>query len=125
MSEEQVLDEFTRLFSKHSGRYGRFAGREPMVTFSDELSLTHARNERRFAEVEPRGLHFFFAHEIRKLSAEHRLGLLAHELGHALHGPKPHGEADADRVARDYFGVEIKYDRRWRGRGLQVGRWVR
>lgn len=90
------------------------------LQFSERLSRIHRRNRRRYAECEPAARRFFFAREILTLPARHRLGLAAHEIGHALHGSADHSEDDADRAALAGTGVRIGYDRRWPGKGVQV-----
>lgn len=100
------------------------------VTIADPgspLSRTHARNPRRYAQCVPAEGTFEFAPQVLWLPRGNRIGLIAHELGHwAAHvlGDPGHSEADADRAALEEFGVEIRYDRRWPGKGLQAGRFV-
>lgn len=93
------------------------------VTFTAALDQEHARNCRRYAQVEPEGLVFEFARAILDLGPKHRLGLLAHEVGHCLAhrvlGPE-HSEDEADQCALGALGLRIRYDHKWPGKGLQI-----
>lgn len=92
-----------------------------------DLRREHARTERRYATVDlgARPIKFMFAPQVLALPRANRLGLIRHEIGHALLRNVPgHSEADADEVARARLGP-VGYDPRWlggRGRGLQRGR---
>lgn len=96
--------------------------------FCDDLSKTHQRNSRRYAEVDLKSGVFIFAVQTLWLPAPNRLGLLAHEVGHKIAnrilGPN-HTEAQADEAAKHYCRVAITYDTRWPGKGLQHGRLLR
>jgi len=81
---------------------------------------------RRYAQVRfaSHGVIAEFDPAILWLPRAHRLGLIAHEIGHALLGPGPHTEDQADAAAAAKFPLgRIVYDRRWPGKGLQ--KWVR
>lgn len=85
------------------------------------LDAEHARNPRRYAQMfrtEDGGVVFEFAREIAHLPYPWRLGLYAHEVGHALcDGTETEDEADA--AAERALGLKIVYDGRWPGKGLQ------
>ena len=100
-------------------RRGR-GGSGPRLVPSEKLSRTNARNPRRFAETDGRDI--FVAPEILVLPKQQRTGLLGHECGHFVLWGVKHSEADADRMAREVFGVAISYSNAWPGRGLQTGR---
>lgn len=98
----------------------------PTVELSDDLDRTHCRNSRRYAEVVPGRRAFFFAPQVLWLPRANRLGLIAHEIGHVLAFEElgmDHDERVADEAALE-IGVEIRYDRRWPGKGLQSGRFL-
>lgn len=119
ISERRFLAEFMIVWSR-SGLAG-----SPRVTFCDRVEGIHRRNKRRFAETDVAKAHFYFAHSIRSLPPSLRLGLIAHEVGHALHGRRRHSEDDADFAARQVLGVAISYERRgFPGKGVQRGRWL-
>jgi hypothetical protein len=111
ISRERLAEEFLEL-ARRAG-LGRCA-----LDFSERMRRVHEKRARRYAEVEPERLRFYLAPQALWLPREHRRGLLAHEIGHVL---APRGdEDDADRAAADVLGVEIEYDLRWPGKGLQV-----
>jgi hypothetical protein len=116
ITREQFADEFSDL-AAHAG-----IADTCVIDLSDRMSAVHERNQRRYAEVEPDGLHFYFAPEVLWLPADNRRGLIAHELGHVLCRDLPGGgtEDDADRAAQRVLGVTIAYDGRWPGKGLQT-----
>ena len=102
---------------------------DPELSWPNSMAKTHARDSRRYAQVfigagpsangqgRPR---VELAEQVRWLPRQHRRGLLAHEIGHAL---APDGtEDDADEAALEATGVRIGYDHRWPGKGLQVAR---
>ena len=91
------------------------------IDFPRYMRERNDADPRAFAEVDPWGLQFFFAPQVLELPCEHRRGLIMHELGHVLCRDFPDGgtEEDADRAAGEVFGVVIKYDCRWPGKGLQ------
>lgn len=84
------------------------------------LDEEHARNPRRYAQVIPDQLRFEFSQAILWLPREHRIGLLAHEVGHCL--DPSGGEDGADDAAMRVLGIKIGYDPRWPGKGLQVAK---
>jgi hypothetical protein len=84
------------------------------------LDQEHARNPRRYAQVVPNDLLFEFSQAILWLPREHRIGLLAHEVGHCL--DPLGGEDGADEAALRVLGIKIGYDPRWPGKGLQTAR---
>ena len=111
ISESQLRAEFIDL----ARRMPR--GVRVQLWFDPELSRTHARNSRRYAEQQ--GDRIFVAREIMFIPKAQRSGLLCHELGHlALRGQK-HTERDADEAAEALLGVRIRYSKKWRGRGVQ------
>lgn len=115
VSRRQVRSELRRMW-RDSGSPGRFS-----LEWTDDLARTHERNRRRYAQVAPfarGGAAFELAPQATYLPPRNRRGLLAHEVGHVL---DPHGsEAAADRAAAEVLGVDVGYDRRWPGKGLQV-----
>lgn len=97
----------------------------PRIAFTERLARLNRRNPRRFAECDPRRREFFFAPQILSLPLAYRRGLIAHEIGHALMGSKPHAEWMADAAAFDDLDLVIEYDLRWPGKGLQRARSIR
>lgn len=98
-------------------------GQPPRIVPTEALSKTHGRNPRRYCETN--GEVIFVAPQILRLPRAQRLGLIAHELGHVVLLRRRlwgHSERAADRTAERVFGVEVTYDLRWPGRGLQSGR---
>jgi len=101
------------------------------MTFSAVLDHQHKHNRRTYARLSLNKRHIEVARAILRLDAPHRLGILAHEVGHlycdATIGRK-HTEPQTDRCAKESTGVLISYDRSY-GRhpidksisGLQVG----
>ena len=60
------------------------------------------------------GFDIVFSPKIKEASEERMLGLIRHELGHALFlldGDEDHSEQDADDLAEEVFGTPIRYDR--------------
>lgn len=114
---DQLVDELGTLLQ----RTHLCDGNPPAeVWLWDPLDREHAKNPRRYAQVIPELRRFEFARATLQLPRCHRLGLLAHEIGHVL-DPRA-SEAGADRIAGQVLGVKIGYDRRWPGKGLQVSR---
>lgn len=111
---DQFIREFEALWNRSP-----LAHLQARVSFTEALRRTHERNPRRYAECNPVTREFFFAPQTLALPRAHRCGLIAHEIGHALHGAHDHSENDADQAARRAMGVRIGYDRRWPGKGLQ------
>lgn len=111
----RVLEEELHALHEQAG-----LGTEADVAWPRSLARTHRRNARRYAQVAPvpRPAHFELAEQARYLPDPHRRGLLAHEIGHVL---APYaGENGADAAALAHLGIEVGYDHRWPGRGLQV-----
>lgn len=80
----------------------------------------HRRRRRQYAHVGHRAGVICVAGAFTRLPWRHRAGLLAHELGHLALGDRAHSERDADRAARQLFGLRVGYrDTRW-GRRLQT-----
>jgi hypothetical protein len=104
--EVQVLLHIAKLPSKY------------FIDFPESLNQEHARNPRRFAQVETQTRTFEFAHAILMLPWRYRLGLQAHEVGHVL--DPAGGEDEADAAAYEHLHVRIGYDHAWPGKGLQV-----
>lgn len=115
--EQQLVDELGELLER--GGVLR-SGPTASVWLWNPLDVEHAKNPRRYAQVIPDERRFEFARATLYLPACHRLGLLAHEVGHVL--DPIGGEDDADAAAARHLGVQIGYDRRWPGKGLQVAR---
>jgi len=88
------------------------------LEFPAELGRRHEGDARAYAEVEPEGLRFRFAPQVRALPEANRLGLIAHEVGHLLDPAAT--ESGADEAAERALGVHIVYDPRWPGKGLQA-----
>lgn len=92
--------------------------RKATIAFPVSLEVVHRQNPRRYAQVTTDTMAFEFATATLRLHPEHRLGLLAHEVGHVI---CPGCDEDgADAAARRALGVRIGYDTRWPGKGLQV-----
>lgn len=86
------------------------------------VTAEHERNPRRYAQVtahEELPL-FEFAEQTLLLPWPNRLGLYAHELGHVLDPDPEKTEEGADATALRALGIEVDYDHRWPGKGLQV-----
>ena len=110
----------------------RIDPRSVKLTFSRTLDRIHAKNRRQHAHINLDRREIEVARAILKLDAPHRLGILAHEVGH-LHCDakfgRAHTEDQVDRCAHEATNVLISYDRSWPGhhhldptlRGLQVG----
>lgn len=97
------------------------------MEFWGPLDREHERDCRRYAQMYAHNYRFQFARAILKLPAKHRLGLVAHEVGHLV-AIRRHGdmsEDGADLEARRVLGVTIGYDMAWPGKGLQYARRVR
>jgi hypothetical protein len=105
-------------FLKELQRFAAVAGIPSYsVGFPPSLSKTHESEPRRYAQVTPTTAAFEFASQILWLPKAHRVGLIAHEIGHVF---TPGGsEDDADQAAAHLFGFTIEYDPRWHGKGLQ------
>lgn len=109
-------EQFRREFEKFWRRADLDA--RARVELAPYMSGVHARDARRYAEVDPEKHAFFFAPEILILAYRYRAALIAHEIGHVL---VPNGtEDDADRAAHRVLAVTITYDPSWPGKGLQV-----
>jgi hypothetical protein len=91
------------------------------VVLDGEMEETHQRNARRYGQVDPVSRFFQFAPQVLWLPKKQRIGVLAHEIGHALYQDTPHNESAANQVAEDRLGIKITYDLRWPGKGLQSG----
>lgn len=118
ISEAQLLRELGGMLSR-AGLDGD-GGPAATAWFWDPLDAEHEENPRRYAQVIPSERRFEFARAVLWLRPEHREGLLAHEVGHVL---DPEADEDgADAAARRVIGVDIGYDNRWPGKGLQIAR---
>lgn len=86
------------------------------------VTAEHERNPRRYAQVTALDNPplFEFAEQTLVLPWRHRLGLYAHEVGHVLDPDPAKTEPGADQTALRELGIQIGYDRRWPGKGLQV-----
>ncbi len=105
----------------------RFDSSKVKVEFWGPLDREHARDCRRYAQMYPHNFRFQFARAILKLPEKHRLGLLAHEVGHLI-AVRRHGDTSedgADDQSRKVLGITIGYDHAWDGRGLQYARRVK
>lgn len=122
ISQAAFMAEFSALWLRVRGLPARPTAQ---VVFSDKLARVHCRSSRRYAEVDVGRRIFYFAPQILLLPRAQRLGLVAHEIGHVLMGARAHPEWTADCAAFDDLSVSISYDRRWPGKGLQTGRFVR
>ena len=102
------------------------------LSFPKDMDRFHARHPRQFARLDLDHRKIEAARAILSLAPRHRLGILAHEVGH-FHCDdtigRQHSETQTDRCARKATGIAISYDRSWKGqhptdptiRGLQVG----
>lgn len=99
------------------------------LRFTRALDRKHARDQRSHALLNVDRREIEVARAILTLDAPHRLGILAHEVGH-LRCPAVVGDEDEiDRCAQSATNVLISYDRSWPGhhpqdptiKGLQVG----
>lgn len=92
------------------------------VVIEPSVTAEHEQNARRYAQVtaSDRPPLFEFAEQTLLLPWPHRLGLYAHEVGHVLDPDPRKTEPGADQTAHRELGVQIGYDRRWPGKGLQV-----
>ncbi len=125
ISIQKFVDELVLVTGRSGAFHGAFRYR-----FTQKLTDLHNRNTRRYAEVELDTVNgvvipmYSFAEQTLWLPKAHRLGLMAHEVGHTILLPAPHTEAQADQAALDQLGVKITYDKRWPGKGLQKGRYA-
>lgn len=92
------------------------------VALEPSVTAEHEQNPRRYAQVtaHEKVPLFEFAEQTLRLPWPHRLGLYAHEVGHVLDPDPKKTESGADQTALRELGIEIGYDRRWPGKGLQV-----
>lgn len=92
------------------------------VVLEPAVTAEHERNPRRYAQVTAHDDPplFEFADQTLRLPWHNRLGLYAHEVGHVLDPDPQKTEPGADRAALERLGIEVGYDRRWPGKGLQV-----
>lgn len=116
ISPEQLVQEIEAMLRRANLVNDR--GPRYTVRIGDrDLDAEHAGNPRRYAQVWLEGRVFELATATLWLPYCHRLGLIAHEVGHVL---TPGGsEAAADQAAAYFLGVQIAYDHRWPGKGLQ------
>lgn len=91
--------------------------RQAKLRWPQELDFEHWEHPRRYAQVHVPTMTFEFAHAVLWLHDSHRIGLLAHEVGHVLTDGTT--EEAADRAAERVLYVPIVYDLRWPGKGLQ------
>lgn len=90
------------------------------VLFPERLSRIHQRRARRYAQCVPGHKTLFeFAPEILWLPKPHRIGLIAHEVGHVIAGGG--SESAADMAAEECLGILIGYDLRWPTNGNRRG----
>lgn len=102
----------------------RYAGIERWVlAWPPSLEREHRANPRRYAqwmELPDGGSLFEFAPQVCALPWAQRLGLIAHEVGHALDPDPAKTEDGADAYGMAALNLLIVYDLRWPGRGLQT-----
>lgn len=94
--------------------------RTPHISVTREMEAINDDTVRVFAQTELETGDMHLAPQFFDLDDEHRLGILAHELGHMLLREYPaHTEREADMVMAD-AGLKIMYDKEnWPGKGLQ------
>jgi len=97
--------------------------RAPRTFFLQECRLAdadQARHRRTYAHTFHRAQgRICVARAFFALTADHQLGILAHEVGHLLAGPEE-SEEGADAMANSYFGIELCYHDCQFGRDVQV-----
>lgn len=115
ISKTQLLTELEELLRAA----GLVNGAGPVYTvwIGGALDTVHALDPRRYGQVIPETRVFEFATATLQLPYCHRRGLMAHEMGHVL-VPET-SEDGADAAVLQVLGVQIGYDRRWPGKGLQ------
>lgn len=99
------------------------------LKLSRALDRKHVRSPRSHALLNVDTRQIEVARAILALDAPHRLGILAHEVGHLRCPARELTEDDIDRCAQNATNVLISYDRSWPGhhprdstlKGLQVG----
>jgi GNAT superfamily N-acetyltransferase/Mn-dependent DtxR family transcriptional regulator len=113
ITRDQVRAELAQVYAA-AGFPGAFD-----LAWPAYMDRRHQRSRRSYAEVRPGPRPAFaFTDRVRWLPARNRWALYAHEVGHVL---DPEGsEDDADAAAEDALGIQIDYDRRWPGKGLQA-----
>jgi hypothetical protein len=117
-------------FGRELRRLVKLAGFDPLkvkIEFWKPLDREHEGDCRRYAQVYAHNFRFQFTSAILSLPERHRLGLLAHEVGHVI-AIRRHGdmsEDGADDRSRDVLGITIGYDMSWPGKGLQYARKIR
>lgn len=84
------------------------------------LDRAHRRSQRRYAQVIEEDWMFEFSRAMLWLPKRFRMGILAHEVGHCL--APGDTEAEADAAAERAFGIRLRYDESWPGRGLQCSK---
>ncbi len=122
ITKTQLLRDLRRLVDMAG-----FDGSKVILVFWKPLDREHARDCRRYAQMTAHNMRFEFARAILSLPAKHRLGLLAHEVGHLI-AIRNHGdmsEDGADLWSRKDLGITIGYDMAWPGKGLQYARRVK
>ena len=112
ISQTQLVSELEHLL-----RVARLDHNPYTVWIGGALDSVHANNPRRYAQVGAEDRVFEFATATLQLPYCHRRGLLAHEVGHVIAPDASEDETDA--AAARVLGIEIAYDGRWPGKGLQ------
>lgn len=87
------------------------------------LAREHERNARRYAQMAHYSnghILFEFAPQTCSLPWPQRLGLIAHEIGHAIDPDPAKTEDGADACGMAALDLLIVYDPRWPGKGLQT-----
>lgn len=118
VSKATIKKELGALWNKAGLPKGRWR-----VKFPESLKKHHRKSARRYAQVRfGETPTFELAEQICHLPKTHRRAILAHEIGHVLDPDSRKTEAGADRAVREVMGIEIEYDKRFPGKGLQATR---
>lgn len=86
----------------------------------DQANKEHKESLRQYAHTyhKRRGV-ICVADAFFHLTLNHRMGLLAHEIGHILMGPQYHDEEEADLAFKVKYGIHIYYADSTEGDNLQ------
>ena len=79
----------------------------------------HKHSTRQYAHVGHTPKTICLALAWKHISIDHQMGVLAHEVGHLLHGKVEHTEGEADKEANKFFSIKILYKDSKYGKRLQ------
>lgn len=90
----------------------------PRLAWCVVADADHKKNKRQYAHTYHRKNVICLANKFLKLPKKYQLGILFHEIGHLILGPRG-TELQADRAAEGYFKIRIKYKSSRYGKDLQ------